>query len=233
MTSPIAGSAQPGFEELVKFSLFVNDTLYEIYVLNSFGLSADIPDLDDSWTYLGNIQSTVPHGELPNENLQANSEVKGAEVYHSSNGKIYVQTFELVRPAEFYGDTIVIDYKGQRSQYIATGLLDSIYEFYYASRERGVLLCINGVLYHMRAWHRDNNAFHLSDEYTYLGVISSSMDENQRPTEDFQVNNTYPFFIGRQVYQLPPQDKTESIIYNDLVVVYENEQIYYAEYTSK
>jgi len=129
---------------------------------------------------------------------------------------------------EFFGDTIVVDYYGQRSQYIATGLNDEIYEVYQASADNGMLLQIDSIMYKMRSWHQGDD-FQLDDGCLYLGEIQSSVPEDQRPEKDFQVNNTYDFMIGAKVYKLPPGGEPEHIISNSHVVIIDDEnRLYYA-----
>ncbi|MDF2845650.1 MAG: putative entericidin like toxin protein [Herbinix sp.] len=72
--------------------VFVNDTLYKRYK------EVTSKEMDDSYTFLGNIESSVSTFESPKENFQANDDIIGAEVYQS-------------------GDNIIILYNGYYTLY--------------------------------------------------------------------------------------------------------------------
>lgn len=181
--------------------VLVNDVMYQSYDFRS-GVSQI---LDDTWTRVGEIESSVSLTEKPTENLQANCEFVGTEVYHSSSGRITVNPYgsDIIKnDEEFFGDSIILAYKGEYHQYIAIKEYDKVNELLKAMSDYGMLLQVDGVMYTLRA-HGSVGAYKLDDTYVYLGEILSSVPENERPTEDFQVNSLV-VEVGSKIYKLPP-----------------------------
>ena len=100
-------------------AVFVNDTYFRIYADE---LHHHVPDLDNTWVYLGNVQSAVPGWESPTQNFQTNNEALiGAEIYYSSGGRIPVMNSVWNDPLEeeIIGDIITISFEGSRLWYIS------------------------------------------------------------------------------------------------------------------
>jgi len=64
--------------------------------------------------------------------------------------------------------------------------------FFHFSTDNGLLLQIDSIMYRLHIWCQVDD-FQLDDGCLYLGEVQSSVPEDQRPEEDFQVNNTYDF----------------------------------------
>ena len=221
-----------GFTGPAPTSVFVNDHLYQIHILDSWGHSDDIPELDDTWNYLGDINSVILDA-LPTANFQANTAIKGAKVYHSKNGsiKVNIHSCEFVRPQEFYGDSIIIDFYGRRSQYIAKDLISQVSEIYDICFDYGMLLRLNGVMYRVSSFMEfvesdsAEGTFILDGDYVYLGKILSSVPENELPTEDFQVNNPYLYTHMAEVYSISHSTSDSKLA----LLLDNNTQIFYKE----
>lgn len=71
--------------------IYVNDILYQ----RQKKVSEE--KLTEEYTYIGDIESTVPSSEAPRENFQANDDIIGAELYQYQNSIIVVfnQNYEL------------------------------------------------------------------------------------------------------------------------------------------
>jgi len=199
----------------------VNDVLYEIFYLE--GQSTLIPEIDDSWVHVGKVESRV-QGVRPSENFQASSEseIVGADVYHSDTGRIILSPRagfppnDFVRMDEIFVDSIIVDYRGQRTMYIAKDLVNEVHrQFQSVDPDIGVLLHVNGELHRAGAYWEGGD-FRLEDDYIYIGVILSTVPENERPTEDFQVNNTLYPLIGAKVYMassnIDPELRREIVV---------------------
>jgi hypothetical protein len=183
--------------------IFANDELYQYHD----HLIGHIPELDDNWTYIGEIMSTVQGDMIPSENLQANTEIIGAEIYHSLNSLIKVNS------KEFYGDCIIVVFEGQCSQYVSSMEHDSIEELLNATADDGMLLLIDGVMYRMRSTYSGGDDFQPGEKHKYLGDIQDAVPAKERPVDSFQINN---YFVGAKVYQILSGSKAT----DELIVIY-------------
>lgn len=81
---------------IITFSLCAcsteSDVIYDL-LYQSYDKGSHLAlKMNDSWTFVGEIES-VSKTALPNDNLQANFEHVGTDVYHSSNGCFTVNPY--------------------------------------------------------------------------------------------------------------------------------------------
>lgn len=197
----------------------VNEVIYQSYEYGSH--LAKI--IDDNWTLVGEIES-VSETRLPTANLQANFNVAGASVYHSSNASFTVNPYGsdfLATSNEYLGDGIILDYDGVYYQLIAADDVDEVEKMRNEMKDYGQLLLLDGVTYRMRSMASGGD-FKLDDSYVYLGEVRSVVPENERPVDDFQTNSLI-VGVGSNIYQLPSINTSDS----DIVVICGNNRYEY------
>ena len=104
ITTPPGGSLPPG--------VLVNDGWYSAF------RTFIVPELDDSWTFIGEIQSNVRN---PSDNLSSNTVPVGSRVYHSYEGRITINEWGFAGwlSTYWYGDTIIVVVGEQHQQFIS------------------------------------------------------------------------------------------------------------------
>jgi len=207
-TPPAAPSARPP-------SVFVNDTYYQIFESRQ----SAVPELDESWDYLGTVQSEVSLSETPTGNFQASGSGIGAEIYHSYDGRIPLYYMDDYL-GEKYGDSIIVVFNGQRSLYISNDVRDEIYRIFDTVQLHCLL--VDGDMYKLRSIAGGGD-FSLSDSYIFLGEVNSAVSLYELPTENLQANRE--LVIGAKVYRLPADETEDIVVFHD-----SNLRYYYARY---
>jgi hypothetical protein len=217
-TGDEAGNAasSPGIRWDAVPAVFVNDTYFRIFENRQH----TVPYLDDTWVYLGDIQSAAPGWESPTQNFQTNNEqMIGAEIYHSSECRIPITNSTWGDPleAEVIGDSLIVIFEGLRLLYISEETHDEAIKVMDAVERHSLM--VDGVMYSLMgsAGGRD---FILDDRYVFLGEITSAVPIDEFPTDNLQANRD--IVIGAKVYRMPPDEN------NDLVVFFtQNSRFYY------
>ena len=121
------GNTEPEGPGMKPPMLFVNDVLYLPGVAPWY-----IPELNDDWTFVGEIQSlTEHHNIVPTEHLQTNSyPALGAKVYHFSDGRIRISRDNdgVYSYREIYGDSLIVIANWGKSHFISTEARDRLSE---------------------------------------------------------------------------------------------------------
>jgi hypothetical protein len=184
-------------------AVFVNDTYFRIFD----DRQRYVPGLDDTWVYLGTIESTVPGWESPTQNFQTNNEsMIGAEIYHSSDGRIPIAESVWGDPLnkEIIGDSIIVVFEGQRLLYISDEAHSEAYEVMNAVVRPSLM--VDGVIYSLMK----SGGGSVLESYIYLGEITSAVPIDEYPTENLQVNRDN--VIGMKAWRLPPGDVDDIIV---------------------
>jgi len=200
-------------------AVFVNDTYFRIY---ADGQYHDIPDLDDTWVYLGSIQSAAPGWESPTQNYQTNNETMiGAEIYYSSDGRIPVTNSTWGDPLdeEIIGDSVIVIfgefqlwYITEEAHLVVIEVMDTVVRH---------SLMVDGVIYSLMATAGGGD-FSLNENYIFLGEVESAVPMGEFPTENLQANRDT--VVGAKVYRLPAGEG------NDIVVFFsDNNRFYYKQ----
>ena len=196
-------------------AVFVNDTWFQIFQERN----NQIPPIDDSWTFLGTIQ-TIVAGHLPlTENFQSNMDLPGARIYHNYLARIPVTNNTWGEPIneEAFGESIIVVYENRRIMFIPEESMAKVLAVMKAGGERRSLN-IDGAVYSLMATAGGGH-FAISEGHIFLGEIISSSDINEYPTENMQANR--PDLIGARVYRLPEGQV------NDIVVFHSSATRYY------
>jgi len=189
-------------------AVFVNDTYFRIYADE---LYQPFPDFDDSWIYLGNIQSAAPGWESPTQNFQTNNEAMiGAEIYHSSAGHIPVTSSVWGDPLdeEIIGDSVIVVFENSRLWYITEEAHSETYKIMGAVERHSLM--VDGILYSLMGSAGGGNPV-IDDSYTYIGEVVSAVPMDEYPTEHLQANRD--FVVGMKVYRPPLGDNHEIIVF--------------------
>jgi hypothetical protein len=194
-------------------AVFVNDTFYRLFESRQ----SYVPELDNLWVYLGEIQSTLPTYENPNDNFQANREIVGSKIYHSYEGCIPVTDFgNDYLGEEVIGDSIIAVIKGHRYLYLSDEANAEVEKIFDAVKRPSLL--VDGVMYSlMSTWGRVE--FKLDDNYTFLGTVTGAVSLYEMPTENFQANRDV--VVGAKVYKLPQGE------INDVAAISGDKKCYY------
>ena len=195
----------------------INNVMYQEYDTSTARIAQK---LDDTWVFVGKIESFMHETREPVENFQANTNIIGAEVYHSSEGSIVVNArsnLPLVKGEEFFGDSIIVVIRypiypySECRQYIAQELFGEVYTLLSATADYGNLLYANENMYELELIlspynPQDDGMYHTSD---YLGEILGQVPENEQPLENFFVNYIM-IGVGAKVYRLPKEELFEN-----------------------
>jgi len=193
-------------------AVFVNDIYFRFFDEKQ----NIVPDIDDTWAYLGNIQSSVPGWESPVQNFQTNNEqMIGAEIFHSSIGRIPITSSVWDDPLneEAVGDSIIVVFNGQRILYISEEAHTEAYKVMSAVVRHSLM--IDEIIY---SFMGSGNGVILNS-YTYLGETTSAVPINEFPTKNLQSNRE--IVVGMRAYRLPPEDN------NDIIVIYTDSYFFY------
>ena len=189
-------------------AVFVNDTWFQIFVERN----NQIPPLDDSWTFLGTIQ-TIVAGYLPlTENFQSNMDLLGARIYHNYLGRIPVTNNTWGEPIdeEAFGESIIVVYENRRIMFISE---ESMAEVLTVMKNNGARrsLNIDGTVYSLMATAGGGH-FAIGESHIFLGEIISSSDINEYPTENLTANR--PDLIGARAYRLPEGEVNDIVVFH-------------------
>ena len=184
--------------------VFVNDTYYQAFEHRQH----IVPEVDEAWVYLGEIQSTAPGYELPAENFQTNRDMIGARIYHAYNGQIPITTSAWgdAIEEEIIGDSIIVVYEGQRFLYISEKAHSEAIRIMNLAERHSLL--VDGVMYSLMATAFGDN-FSMNDDFIFLGEVKSAVSLNELPAENLQANRE--IVVGARVYRLPP-DAVDDIV---------------------
>jgi len=189
-------------------AVFVNDTWFGILE----GRDNLIPALDDSWTFLGVVQTVVELHKSPTENFQSNSFPIGARIYHSYEGRIPVTNNIWGEPIdeEAFGNSIILVFDGTR---VMLGSEEARDEFVRVMEANGVRKSLNieGMVYSLMA--TVGGGFITVEDYIFLGEVMSSSDINEYPIENLQANRSS--LIGARVYRLPQGKVNDIVVFHD------------------
>jgi hypothetical protein len=191
-------------------SVFVNDTYFRIFADEMYD---PIPEFDDTWISLGNIQSAVPVWESPAQNFQTNNEAMlGAEIYYSAEGRIPVSNTTWGDPLdeEIIGDSVIVILEGSRLFYISEEAHEKVIEV--MDKVVRSSLMIDGNIYSLMGSFGGGNS-PISSNHIFLGEITSTVPIDEYPTEDLQANREV--VVGMKVYREPPGDDTSVIVFNN------------------
>ena len=188
-------------------AVFVNDTWFRIFENRQH----IVPDLDDTWVYLGNIQSSVPGWESPSMNFQTNDEsMIGAEIYHSSQARIRITNTAWNDPLneEITGDGIIVVFNGLRLLYITEETQSRVTDVMNKAARHSLML--DGVLYSLMAT-AGGGGFFLTDNHVFLGEVASTVSLNEYPAENLQANRE--IVVGARVYRLPQNENSDIVVF--------------------
>jgi len=191
-------------------AVFVNDTYFRIYTDEQHH---SIPDLDDTWVYLGNILNSVPGWESPTQNFQSNNEAMiGAQIYHSSGGRIPVTNSAWGDPLEeeVIGDSVIVIFEGSWLWYISEETHSEVIEVMNAVVRHSLM--IDGFIYSLMATAGGED-FSLSDNHVFLGEVASAVSLYEYPTENLQANRD--IVVGAKVYRLPSGESSDIVVFFD------------------
>ena len=189
-------------------AVFVNDTYFRIFADE---LYHPFPDLDDTWVFLGTIQSAAPGWEPPTQNFQTNNEAMiGAEIYFASGGRIPVSYSAWDDPIdeEVFGDSVIVLFNGSRLWYITEEAHSEVIEKMNAVERHSLM--VDGVMYSLMGSAGGGNLV-IDGSYAFLGEVLSSVPIDEFPTEHLQANRD--FIVGMKVYRLPPGDVNDIIVF--------------------
>ena len=184
-------------------AVFVNDTYFRIFDDKQH----IVPDLDDTWVYLGSIQSSAPGWGSPAQNFQTNNELMmGADIFHSYEGHIPITNSVWEDPLneEVVGDSIIVVFEGMRILYITEEAHTEAYKVMGAVERHSLM--VDGVIYSLMGSRSGN----IPDGSVYLGEITSAVPIDEYPTENLQANRDV--VVGMKVYRLPPGDINDVIV---------------------
>jgi hypothetical protein len=198
-------------------AVFVNDTYFRVFTADE--QQHIVPQIDDTWVYLGDIQSNVPGWQSPTQNYQTNNErMLGAEIYYSSEGRIPVTNSAWGDPLEeeVVGVSIIVVFEDLRLLYISEEAHDELIEVMNTIMRPSLM--VDGVMYSLMATAGGGD-FSLSDNHIFLGEIASATPMDEYPTENLQSNRD--IVIGAKVYRLPSGES------NDIVVFFNSDERFY------
>ena len=203
------GAAAPSPETRLDVvpAIFVNDTYFRIFA----DRRQNVPDLDDTWVYLGNIDSATPEWESPAENFQTNEEsMMGAEIYRSFEGRIRIAAGTWGDPLdeEVIGDSIIADIEGTRSLYISEEAYSEVIKVMDAAVRQSLM--VDGVVYSLMSVSGGESSS-VPDSYIFLGEVMSAVPMREFPTENLQANRDS--VVGAQVYRLPPGGNNDIVVF--------------------
>ena len=188
-------------------AVFVNDTYFRI-----FDDRQDIvPDVDDTWVYLGKIQGSVPGWKSPTQNFQTNNEAMiGAEIFFSSEGRIPVTSSAWGDPIdeEIVGDIVIVVFEGSRLWYISEEAHSEVIEVMNAVVRHSLM--VDGVIYSLMGTAGGGD-FSLSDNHIFLGEVVSAVAMDEYPTENLQANRDST--VGAKVYRLPQGENSDLVVF--------------------
>ena len=187
-------------------AVFVNDTYFRVFDDRQH----IVPDLDDTWIFLGSIQSSASGWESPTQNFQTNNELMiGAEIFHSFEGHVPITNSVWGDPLndEVVGDSIIVVFEGARILYITEELHAEAYKVMGAVERHSLM--VDGVIYSLMG---SRSGGYILDSCVYLGEITSTVPIDEYPTENLQANRD--IVVGMKVYRLPPGD------INDIIVLF-------------
>jgi len=196
-------------------AVFVNDTWFRIFDDRQH----IVPELDDTWVFIGTLQSTVPGWESPTQNFQTNNEAMiGSEIFYSAGGCIAVNTCAWGDPIDevIIGDSIIVVYEGSRLYFISDEAHTEVMNVMNAFMRHTIM--VDGVMYSLMAT-AGGGGFSLSDNHVFLGEITSTVSMDGYPTENLQANRNT--LVGAKVYKLPSGD------INDIVVFFNSDTRFY------
>lgn len=211
-----AENEQPVLWDLVP-SVFVGDKYFRIHDERQ----DIVPEIDDTWTYLGDVLETVPSYELPESNFQANTDIVGAEIYHCAESRIPVtiSTWGDAIDEEIIGESIIVVFGGQRLLYITESAHNEVMEVMENSVARSCIM-VDGELYIFMGTVTGND-YPYSEEHIYLGEVTDAVSMNEYPTENLQANRDE--VVGAEAYQQPSEDD----LYSGVVVLIKQGVNYY------
>jgi len=188
-------------------AVFVNDTWFRIFEDHQ----RIVPHLDDTWVYLGVIQSAVPGWESPVMNFQTNDErMIGAEIFHSSNAHIPVTNDAWGDPmnGEIIGEGIVVIFGDLRILYVAEETSAKILDL--MNKVERHSLMIDGIIYSLMATV-GGGVFSITEDHIFLGEVASDVSNNELPIENLQVNRNST--VGARVYRLPQGENSDIVVF--------------------
>ena len=198
-------------------AVFVNDTYFRIFDDRQH----IVPDLDDTWVYLGNIRSAAPGGGKPTQNFQTtNDRMIGAEIYHSSEGRIPITESVWGDPLdeEISGDCIIVVFEDQRIMYVSEEAHSKAYQVMDAVVRHSLM--VDGVMYSFMGSGLDSDIVpNPNDNYVFLGEVESAVPIDEYPAGNLQANRE--LVVGMKAYRLPQNDA------NDIVVIVIADAYYY------
>ena len=186
-------------------AVFVNDTYFRIYD----DRQDVVPELDDTWIYLGSIQSSALGWEPPTQNFQTNNDLMiGAEIFHSYEGHIPVTNSVWNDPLneEVVGESIIVVFEGKRILYITEKAHTEAYKIMGAVERHSLM--VDGVIYSLMG----SRSGGIEDNCIFIGEIASAVPIDEYPTEHLQANRN--IVVGMKVYRLPPGE------INDIIVLF-------------
>jgi hypothetical protein len=198
-------------------AVFVNDTYFRVFTADE--QQHIVPNIDDTWVYLGDIQSNVPGWESPTQNFQTNNaRMLGAKIYYSSEGRIPVTNSAWGDPLEeeVIGDSIIVVFEDLRLLYISEDAHDKVIEIMNTVMRHSLM--VEGVMYSLMAT-AGGGVFSLSDNHVFLGEIASAVPMDEYPAENLQSNRDV--VVGAKVYRLPAGESS------DIVVFYNSDARFY------
>jgi len=185
-------------------AVFVNDTYFRLFDNRQH----NVPSLDDTWVYLGTIQSSVQGWTYPTQNFQTNNVLMiGSEIYHSPEGRIKVTESVWGDPLneEVVGDSIIVFFEGERLLYVSEEAHNEAYKVMDSVVRHSLM--IDGVIY---SFMGSGRAGVILDDCVFLGEIISAVPIDEYPTENLQANRD--IVVGKNAYRLPPEDNNDIVI---------------------
>lgn len=198
-------------------AVYVNDTYFRIFA-DELHSSHSVPNIDDSWTSLGKIQSAVPGWESPKLNFQTNNEAMiGSEIYHSSQGHIPIINSVWGDPLndEIIGDSVIVVFNDRRMLYITEEAQVEAFEI--MDKVVRHSLMVDGVMYSCMLYSSGED-FSLSDNHVFLGEVMSAVPLDEYPTKNLQVNREN--MVGAKIYRQPPGERSEIIVFFNTDEIY-------------
>jgi hypothetical protein len=189
-------------------AVFVNDTWYRIYD----DRHDIIPELDNSWQFLGEIQSIAPAYESPAVNFQANFDQLGGKIYHNYEARIPVNTgsWPAAINEEVIGDSIIVVFEEGRMLLISEVAHDEVMIIMESVMRDS--LFIDGYIYSLMGSAGGSVLDLDDDDHIFLGVIHSAVSVHEYPSEHLQGNRETA--VGAQVYRLPFNHINDIVIFH-------------------
>lgn len=187
--------------------ILVNGVMYYMYD-NSAGIAQM---LDDSWVFVGKVESCVRSDTQPRRNLQSNHSIVGAEVYHSNEGYIRIANSSWGDPLKdaVTGDSIIVVFEGQFSLYLSEEAHADVLVIMDAAKRHSLM--VDGVIYSLMSTTGGEN-ISIPDSFVYLGKVESAVPIDEFPTENLQANRD--IVVGASVYRLPIGEESDIVVFH-------------------